>query len=422
LRRRLSKSNGERPRVTPASWLAERVELGPLVAFAAKKTVPIHRHTWIYLLGGAAMFLFALQVATGALLMLYYHPTEAGAFQSVERIMTEVPFGWLVRSMHVWGADLFVGIVVLHFLTTLLSAAYRKPREMTWMAGVLLLFTALAFGFSGYLLPWNERSYFATLVGTQIPGTIPVVGETIVHLLRGGDQVTGDTITRFFAAHVMFLPIALGAALLVHLALIQGQGMSLPLGMTERDARDHQPFFTEFGLTDAGVWLVLFGLVVTLAVFLPASLGTRADPLQPAPEGIKPEWYFLFMFQMLKLIPAKVLGLEGNMLGVMFFGLVALFLFTLPLLDRAAARERRSRLLTTLLLALIAAAAALQVWALMTPGVEHAETETAAEATRTARSAVSLALLWAVILFLAVYLQKLRRENARVRRLQAERP
>jgi len=414
LRGRLSKSSREGPRVTPASWLRERVDLDPLVAFAAKKTVPIHRHTWIYLLGGAALFLFALQVATGALLMLYYHPTEAGAFQSVERIMTEVPFGWLVRSMHVWGADLFVGVVVLHFLTTLLTAAYRKPREMTWMAGVLLLFTALAFGFSGYLLPWNERSYFATLVGTQIPGTIPVVGETIVHFLRGGAHVTGDTITRFFAAHVMFLPIALGAALLVHLALIQTQGMSLPLGITQRDVRDHQPFFSEFGLTDGGVWLVLFGLVATLAVFLPASLGVQADPLQPAPHGIKPEWYFLFMFQLLKRVPETV--------GVALLGLVVLFLFGLPFLDRAAARERRSRLLTALLLALIASAAVLQVWALLTPGVEHAETETAQEATRTARSALSLTLLWTLIVFLVVYLQKLRRENARVRRLHAEGP
>ena len=311
-----------------AAWFGERIDLRPLFALAAKKTVPIHRHSWTYLLGGAALLLAGLQVVTGGLLMLYYQPSEASAHQSVERIMTEVPFGWLVRSMHAWGAHLFIAAVVLHLLTTMFARAYRRPRELTWMAGVAALLLALGFGFTGYLLPWNELSYFATRVGTDIPGTVPGLGGAIVHFLRGGEQMTGDTITRFFAAHVMFIPLAFGLVLLVHLALVQAQGMSLPVGMKRSEVRDHQPFFTEFVLLDAVVWLVLFGLVVTLAVLLPAAVGTQANPLQSAPAGIKPEWYFLFMFQLLKLVP-KAWGV-----GLLGLGLLALLL--LPLLDRRA--------------------------------------------------------------------------------------
>jgi cytochrome b6 len=405
--------NPDQPPPGAAAWLRERIDLEPLVALAAKKTVPIHRRSWIYLLGGVALFLFGLQVATGALLMLYYQPTEAAAFQSVETIMSDVPYGGLIRSMHAWGAHLFIAVVCLHLLTTLFSRAYRKPRELTWLSGMMMLFVALGFGFSGYLLPWTELSYNATSAGTEIPGTIPGVGSLIAHFLRGGEHVTGETITRFFAAHVLFLPLALGGALLVHLGLIQAQGMSLPLGMTERDVRDHEPFFSEFLLTDGSVWLVLFGLIVTLAVFMPAPLGEQAE-LKPTPEGIKPEWYFLFMYQTLLLVPKS--------LGVPLLGLGVLFLLVLPFLDRGASRGRKSVFFTVLFVVLVAYAAAFEVWAILTPGLEHEAAEAAAEAPGTARSAVTLALFWAVIVFLVVYLQKLRRENARVRRLRAEGP
>ena len=410
MRRRLSK-NPDQPPSGAAAWLHERIDLGPLVALAAKKTVPIHRHSWIYLLGGVALFLFGLQVATGALLMLYYQPTETAAFRCVEEIVNDVPYGGLIRSMHAWGAHLFIAVVCLHLLTTLFTRAYRKPRELTWISGIVMLFVALGFGFSGYLLPWTELSYNATCAGTEAAATVPGVGSLIAHFLRGGEHVTGETITRFFAAHVLFLPLALGGALLIHLGLIQAQGMSLPLGMTEREVRDREPFFSEFLLTDGCVWLVLFGLIVTLAVFMPAPLGEEAE-LKPTPEGIKPEWYFLFMYQTLKLVPKSV--------GVPLLGLGVLFLLVLPFLDRSAARERKSIFFSVLFVVLVAYAAAFELWALLTPGFEHEAAETAVDATRAARSAVSLVLLWAVIVFLVVYLQKLRRENARVRRLRAE--
>ena len=211
-----------------AAWWRERMPWGPVWARAAQKSVPIHGRSWVYLVGGAALFLIGLQVATGCLLMLYYQPTEATAHESVTRIMTVVPFGWLVRSLHVWIADVLVASVLLHLVTVLWTRAYRRPRELTWITGVVLLFLTLALGFSGYLLPWNQRSYFATLVGTQIPGCLPGVGRTAVELLRGGQQVSSDTLTRFYAAHVVLVPIVLTLVLVVHVSLVQLHGMSLP--------------------------------------------------------------------------------------------------------------------------------------------------------------------------------------------------
>ena len=156
--------------------------------------------------------------------------------------------------------------VLLHLATVLLTKAYRRPRELTWITGIVLLFLTLALGFSGYLLPWNQRSYFATLVGTQVPGCLPVVGPIGVELLRGGQQVSGDTITRFYAAHVVLVPIVLTAVLVFHVGLVQFHGMSLPLAKRAVKVRDHEPFFVEFLLTDASIWLVLLGVLATLAV------------------------------------------------------------------------------------------------------------------------------------------------------------
>jgi len=410
LKRRFKNLTPEVLQAQTAAWLRERVDLEPAIAWSAKKAVPIHRLCWIYLLGGAALFLFGLQVLSGCLLMLYYQPAEATAHESVEGIMTEVPFGWLVRSMHAWGANLFIATACLHFVTVLFTRAYRKPRELTWVAGVFLLLLALAFGFTGYLLPWNELSYYATLVGTQIPGTVPGVGDLLVHFVRGGEHVTGETITRFYAAHVMIVPLGFALFLFVHLGLIQVQGMSLPLGMTEGDVKDRRPFFSEFVLIDACVWLLLFGAIATLSVFLPAEIGVKADPLKPAPEGIKPEWYFLFLFQTFKLVPKAV--------GVLLCAVGVLFFLLLPLVDAPARAGRRSRRFTTLLLVLTAYVVGFEVLAMTTPGIDHPPEKLAAETFSLSASIVWLVLLWSVIGFLIFYLRQLLQENTRVRKLR----
>ena len=409
MKKRFKNLTPEIVRAGTAAWLRERVDLEPAIAWSAKKTVPIHRFSWIYLLGGAALFLLGLQVASGCLLMLYYQPAEATAYESVQKIMAEVPFGWLVRGVHAWGAHLFIATACLHFLTVLFTRAYRKPRELTWVTGVFLLLFALAFGFTGYLLPWNELSYYATLVGTQIPGTVPGVGDLLVHFVRGGDHVTGETITRFYAAHVMIVPLTFALVLGVHLGLIQIQGMSLPLGMAEGHVKDHRPFFSEFVLVDACVWLLLFGAIVTLSVFLPAEIGVKADPLKPAPEGIKPEWYFLFLFQTFKLVPKAA--------GVLLCAVGALFFLLLPLVDRPARPERRSPGFAILFLVLTAYVVVFEILAMIAPGIDHPPEKLAAETFSLSGGIVWLVLLWSVIGFLIFYLRQLLKENTRARKL-----
>src|SRR3990172_9267713 len=174
---------------------------------AAKQPVPVDRCTPFYLLGGMALFLCFIQIGTGLLLSLYYKPSPDQAFESVRAIVTEIDFGWLIRSAHSWSANLLVAVLFLHLLTTFMMRAYRRPREMTWLTGVLLLGLFMAFGFSGYLLPWNELAFFATRVGTAIVGVVPVIGEQLLLLARGGEDVTGDTLARFYALHVVILPL-----------------------------------------------------------------------------------------------------------------------------------------------------------------------------------------------------------------------
>src|SRR5512141_2782856 len=158
------------------SWLTERLPVAEIEHAIQHKTVPQHRHAVWYYLGGMTLFFFLVQVATGSLLLLYYRPSAAEAYDSVQFIMTRVPFGWLVRSVHSWSANLMVGAAFAHLFSVFFLGSYARPRELTWFSGIFLLALAMAFGFSGYLLPWNELAFFATRVGTDMAGKVPLVG------------------------------------------------------------------------------------------------------------------------------------------------------------------------------------------------------------------------------------------------------
>ena len=188
------------------SYFDERVHLETLMNYMGKKYVPVHRNSVWYYFGGISLFLFIIQVVTGILLLLYYKGSEELAFESIQYIMSKVQFGWLVRSVHSWTANLFVLALFIHMFSVYFEKSYRKPREITWLTGMVMFFLALGFGFSGYLLPWNELAFFATKVGTDIAGVIPIVGKPIMLFMRGGEDVTGATLTRLFGFHVAVFP------------------------------------------------------------------------------------------------------------------------------------------------------------------------------------------------------------------------
>jgi cytochrome b6 len=320
------------------NWLDERLAWDELIAPLRKKTVPVHRLSYWYFLGGITLFLFVIQVLTGMLLLLYYRPGANEAFESVQYIMTQVQFGWLIRSVHSWSANLMIFTAFAHMFSVLFLKAYRKPRELTWVSGIILLLLVMGFGFSGYLLPWNTLAFFATKVGTEIIGQVPLIGKPLMVFFRGGEEVTGATLTRFFGFHVALLPGLATLLIFIHLLLVQRLGISVPPKLeveliANPSHKREMKFFPNFLLRELMAWYVALGVLGALAAIFPWNLGIKADPFASAPAGIKPEWYFLFMFQTLKLIPAKVWFVDGEVLGVLAFGLVGLLWLLLPFFE-----------------------------------------------------------------------------------------
>lgn len=332
------------------TWLDERYAIRPLLEYMRHKEVPVGAHPMVwYYMGGATLFFFSVQIATGVLLLMYYQPGEATSYESIRYIATKVPFGWLVRAIHCWSAHLMIISLVLHMMSTMLLKAYRSPRELTWLTGFALFGLALAFGFSGYLLPWNELSYFATSVGTDSVKSIPVIGHWMLLVMRGGEDVTINTLYRFFAGHVVILPLLCFGIVGVHLLFIQRQGMAPPIH--GHSGRKGMPFFPNFALRDLLLWLVCLTGLATLAVLLPYGpslpgmeweLGLKANPLAPAYPGIKPEWYFLWIYQLLKEFPPHLFGVEGSQLCLLVVGLLMGFWAAIPWLDRSARQGKPS--------------------------------------------------------------------------------
>jgi quinol-cytochrome oxidoreductase complex cytochrome b subunit len=206
------------------TWLDERLGFDSLYTNLLDRPEP--KTTWWNTLGSASMFLFILQGLTGIFLTVYYTPSPDHAYDSIQYIMEGVAFGWLIRGIHHWGATLMVILVFIHMLRVFYTASFKYPRELTWLIGIGLFLTTLGMGFTGYLLPWNQKAYWATTVGTQIAGTVPFLGEFILKALRGGPELSALTLQRFFAAHIWIIPGILTALIGVHLYLIIKHGES----------------------------------------------------------------------------------------------------------------------------------------------------------------------------------------------------
>lgn len=206
------------------TWLDERLGLQTIYSTVLDRKVP--KVNWFYTLGSASLFLFVIQGVTGIFLTIYYVPSPDHAYDSVQYIMNGVAFGWLIRGIHHWGATLMVLVVFLHMLRTFFFASYKYPRELTWLTGVLLFLFTLGMGFTGYLLPWNQRAYWATTVGTEIPGTAPLIGTWITNILRGGSDLSAVTLARFFSVHIWWLPAGIVLLISIHMYLIIRLGIS----------------------------------------------------------------------------------------------------------------------------------------------------------------------------------------------------
>lgn len=326
------------------TWLEERFEFEKLVTFLKKhleKPQPKNAKGIGYTFGGVAIAFLLLQVFTGIILLFHYKPTISEAFESLQKIMFEVPFGWLFRQFHSWGATFIVILVLLHFVKVFWTSGYKKPREVNWFVGFILLLIIFAFGFTGYLLPWNQTAFWGTVVATEIPSSIPFVGEFIAKLLRGGEIVNDSTLSRFFVIHVILLPLALLLLIPIHIFLMRYFGISqgkkvgeTEIPETELLEKGGEKFYPNHFLKESIFFYLGLALLFTLAVYFPIELGEKANPFE-TPLGIKPEWYFLPIFQFLKYFPESV--------GLLILNFVLAIIFLLPLLDNNPEKENSKR-------------------------------------------------------------------------------
>jgi ubiquinol-cytochrome c reductase cytochrome b subunit len=335
------------------SWLDARIGAGELVdKNLTGYLLPRNINVW-YSMGSILLFIFALQVVTGILLLIYYVPDSEKAFKSVATIMNDVPFGWLIRMCHAVGSNMMVLILLFHMLSTLFMGSYKRPRELNWLSGFILLNLVMGISLTGYLLPWSQLSFWATTVATNSVGAIPVIGGYLVEFLRGGKLVGPATLGRFFALHVAVIPLAIALLVGLHLFLLERIGVSTPpFGLKDTQNRSKGdrfiyeahpggiPFFPNFALRDLtsiALYMALFLAVVFFApyIFFPKDAFVPANPFL-TPSHIKPEWYFLANYQTLKIFPSELAGLAVQ-------GVAMTFLAIFPFLDRGVEKHPLKR-------------------------------------------------------------------------------
>ncbi len=310
---------------TIIDWLEHRTGIESAVKSFLYEEIPASAG-WHQIIGSIAVFFFVIQVFTGSLLAFNYAPTPGEAYDSVKYIMTELTGGPLIRGLHHWGASMMLIIVVLHMIQVFIYGAYKKPREATWMVGVTLLLITLAFGLSGYLLPWDNRAYFGTVVTTRIASQAPVLGPYILRLLGSqGDSVGNVTFSRFYALHTVLLPPLTLILIGIHIYLVRKHGVAAAPG----DFAPKRRFFPEQVFKDTVGIAIAFIILFIMAIVAKVPLERLADPTDTAYIP-RPEWYFLFLFQMLKFFkgPLEIVG------SVVLPGVAVLALFLIPFIDR----------------------------------------------------------------------------------------
>ncbi len=353
-------------------WLDSRLGVREIMhANMGGYLLPRNINIW-YTLGAVLLAMFGLQFLTGILLLIFYVPDTEKAFTSVTAIMNSIPYGWLIRYLHVVGSNLIIVLLLLHMLSVLFMGSYKRPRELTWLSGFIIFNLGLAFCLTGYLLPWSQLSFWATTVATDAAGAVPVVGDFLVEFLRGGPSVGAPTLGRFFALHVMGLPMLFLGLVGFHLFCVRRIGISSPpfgdgyrpLEPARSFHHDEHPggvpFHPNYTIKDLSMVFFVLAALVAITFYAPW-LFIPPDALEPAdpfttPAHIKPEWYFLWAYQTLKIFPSKLLGLasQGAAMG---------FLAVLPFLDRSPERRPAKRpVFVTLYLLGILLFVGLSIW------------------------------------------------------------
>jgi len=337
------------------TWIDARFPLSRLWNEQWGKYIAPKNFNFWYYFGSLAMFVLVMQILTGIFLTMNYKPDAAKAFESVEYIMRDVPGGWLIRYMHSTGASAFFIVVYLHMFRSLMYGSYRKPRELLWIIGCVLYLALMAEAFFGYLLPWGQMSYWGAQVIVNLFSAIPVIGDDLSVWIRGDYTISDVTLNRFFAFHVIAVPIALLALVAVHLMALHETGSSNPDGIEIKKYKDpvsglpldgipSHPYYTVKDMLGVVVFLIIFSIVLFFipdmgGYFLESNNFIPADPLK-TPTHIAPVWYFTPFYAILRAVPSLM---NSQFWGVLVMGLAVLILFLLPWLDRGAVKSIRYR-------------------------------------------------------------------------------
>jgi ubiquinol-cytochrome c reductase cytochrome b subunit len=313
------------------NWLNERWPFSSLFHLAMDEEIP-GGSSFSYTLGSAILTVFILQAATGIIQLLYYVPAVDHAYNSISFLRTKVPFGWLINGLHYWGANAMIVLVSLHILRVFIWGAYKNPRELTWLFGVGLLLTAMGLSFTGGPLSWDQKSYWEAEVGTSIAGSVPVVGDLLKQIWRGGENLGQLTLSRLFIIHTAILPMMLLTLIGAHLIALRRFGSAGPWDSGKREIKG--PFWPDQVFKDLFVGSIVILALITLSVYAPKPFNGPADPLDSSYIP-KPEWNFLFLYEALKFFPGKLEPIGS--VGIPFF--LVLLIAALPFLDRKPERN-----------------------------------------------------------------------------------
>lgn len=336
-------------------WVDDRLPIvGAFERHMSKYYAPRNFNIW-YVFGVLSMVVLANQLLTGIWLAMFYTPTEEEAFASIQYIMRDVDYGWLLRYMHSTGASLFFLVVYLHMFRALMYGSYQKPRELIWIFGMTIYLILMAEAFMGYVLPWGQMSYWGAQVIINLFSAIPGIGEDLAIWIRGDYLISGATLNRFFALHVVALPIVLLGLVVLHILALHEVGSNNPDGIDIKKNKDangipkdgipFHPYYTVHDLVPIAVFLAVFATIVFFfpemgGYFLEKPNFTEANPLQ-TPDHIAPVWYFTPFYAMLRSITFNLFGLSSQFWGVVVMGAAVAILFVLPWLDRSPVRSIR---------------------------------------------------------------------------------